>query len=425
MVGLTVEQVKAGGIDNGRFRMPTEADYNNMADWRIYGTQPPSGISTDNTTYGIMSAANTFLPASGWLSDSGRSISRGVVGTSWTSRPEDENYGRRAWWNSQNPPGLGLDDGGIAAQAYQVRCIGQNLYPVSAAANAGGTAKVTSDTAGANVITAFNEGGGVTFTATPTDGNTEFSRWTLSGAGAAMVNVSASDLSRNPLTVSMPAGDLTATASFVPASFRIGNYVWAGSNVDLPGTFAAGRYDFGRLYQYPSSTSPEEIRGVAWVGVDNPATLASMGTSAGIDMQGNDVAWDAAYWDVDGWAYGGWLAEYNPCPTGWHIPSQAEWQNLMDNTTDTPGTHIENGVEGHVFTITSGDTDRIFFLPQTWQRREADGRVYPGAVNTTHYWSTSGYYGDARTVAWDHGSPFFLYTAHPATANAVRCVRLP
>ncbi len=67
--------------------------------------------------------------------------------------------------------------------------------------------------------------------------------------------------------------------------------------------------------------------------------------------------------------------------SGWRIPTEAEWQELLDNTTVTWTT--QNGVNGCLFTASNGNS---LFLPAAGTRWE--GELYNAGLYC-HYWSSS------------------------------------
>lgn len=69
------------------------------------------------------------------------------------------------------------------------------------------------------------------------------------------------------------------------------------------------------------------------------------------------------------------------CGDGWRMPTRAEWQELLDNTTKTWTTL--NGVNGRLFTATNGNS---LFLPAAGYR---DYSSLYGAGSSGYYWSSS------------------------------------
>ena len=65
---------------------------------------------------------------------------------------------------------------------------------------------------------------------------------------------------------------------------------------------------------------------------------------------------------------------------GWRMPTREEFQELMDNTTNTWATR--NGVDGRLFTASNGN---ILFLPVAGYRYDSD--LYD--PNRGYYWSSS------------------------------------
>jgi len=79
---------------------------------------------------------------------------------------------------------------------------------------------------------------------------------------------------------------------------NIGGAVWACSNVDAPGTFAATSSSSGMFYQWNRRT--------AW---------AATGTVSGFPVNSHDTGTS-------------WTAANDPCPTGWRVPTGTEIENL-------------------------------------------------------------------------------------------------
>ena len=67
--------------------------------------------------------------------------------------------------------------------------------------------------------------------------------------------------------------------------------------------------------------------------------------------------------------------------SGWRMPTQEEWQELLDNTTDT--WTKQNGVNGRLFTASNGNS---LFLPAAGNRW--DDELY-NAGSYGFYWSSS------------------------------------
>ena len=77
---------------------------------------------------------------------------------------------------------------------------------------------------------------------------------------------------------------------------------------------------------------------------------------------------------------------------GWRIPTYAEWQELLDNTTRTWTT--QNGVNGQLFTASNGNS---LFLPAAGYRYDSS-LYFAGGYG--YYWSSS-LYPDYSAGAWN------------------------
>ena len=128
--------------------------------------------------------------------------------------------------------------------------------------------------------------------------------------------------------------DIIANADNIPTGIEgvtINGVRWATRNVDSFGTFAAAPEDFGMFYQWGRSQ--------AW-----PST-------------GMVVGWNSTAPPYEGAeAVITWASEYDPCPTGWRVPTGAELRGLVaaGSTWAT-----RNGVNGHLF----GTAPNQIFLP--------------------------------------------------------------
>ena len=75
---------------------------------------------------------------------------------------------------------------------------------------------------------------------------------------------------------------------------------------------------------------------------------------------------------------------------GWHSPTKAQWEELLNNTTNSWTTR--RGVQGFLFTARNG---RQLFLPAAGCRNNSE-LISPGG----HYWSSS-LYIDTPVYAWE------------------------
>jgi uncharacterized protein (TIGR02145 family) len=123
LVGLTVAQVKAGTIDNGKYRLPTNAEnaaygsptYVAGNGWAT-GTTPTAGIHTGNI-------GTSFLPAAGRRDhDTGATSEVGLHGHYWSSRAYNSTAGSLLIFSSGSVSTPTATD---AAHGLSVRCVPQ------------------------------------------------------------------------------------------------------------------------------------------------------------------------------------------------------------------------------------------------------------------------------------------------------------
>lgn len=150
----------------------------------------------------------------------------------------------------------------------------------------------------------------------------------------------------------------------VPADgVLINGLIWAKTNVDAPGTFAANPEDAGMFYQGNRKTG--------WSATD-PRTSSPAGQ-----------IWDSTIARGDSWA-----AANDPCPEGWRLPTEEELKKLLD--ADNVGNEwiTRNGVNGREFTDNS--TGNTIFFPAAG-KRDPDAQLrelgYSGKYWTSNFYS--------------------------------------
>ena len=128
---------------------------------------------------------------------------------------------------------------------------------------------------------------------------------------------------------------------------KIGEIWWAKRNLAAPKTFAENEWDFGMFYQWGKNTG--------W-SATNPLVNSDGGT----------------VWDSSSQAGFDWENQQVICPTGFRIPTRAEFDSLI-----AYGSVAEtiNGVQGRLI----GE----MFLPFTGSRTGGLGNL----SGTTRYWS--------------------------------------
>ena len=118
----------------------------------------------------------------------------------------------------------------------------------------------------------------------------------------------------------------------------INGVTWATRNVGAPGTFSAAPESSGMFYQWNSK--------IGWSSTD---PLVST----------NGSTWNSS-WNGNGAT--SWEAANNPCPSGWLVPTEADFEKLLDATKVNHVLTTLNGVNGYRFTdIATGNSIFLSF----------------------------------------------------------------
>jgi len=129
---------------------------------------------------------------------------------------------------------------------------------------------------------------------------------------------------------------------------------WATCNVDAPDTFAAKPEDSGMFYQWN--------RKKAW-----QATGAVTG------------------WDRSTPAGHTWAKSNDPSPAGWRVPTDNEFEKLLDTAKVSQEWTTLNGVKGRKFTDRT--TGNSLFMPAEGERIDDGTLNQAGSIGT--YWSST------------------------------------
>jgi uncharacterized protein (TIGR02145 family) len=182
----------------------------------------------------------------------------------------------------------------------------------------------------------------------------------------------------------------------MPDEVVINGVTWATRNVDAPSTFAATHLDIGMYYQWGSS--------VGWSSSEPMASSPA------------DVVWDNDYVsNVTNIKL--WPSNNDPCPTGWRLPSKADFDALCDNSKVSGKlTQIASG-KGATFTdIASGNA---VFFPYSGGRAR-DGELANSGTSAA-YWTNEQYENNMYSA--------YYMNSGAMTGNAkgealcVRCVK--
>ncbi|MDR0334011.1 MAG: fimbrillin family protein [Dysgonamonadaceae bacterium] len=172
------------------------------------------------------------------------------------------------------------------------------------------------------------------------------------------LTITALALGTADIVVTTEDGDYTDICTVVVTALQdavtINGVVWATRNVDMPGIFAARPESSGMFYQWGKN--------VGWSATD--PLVNSNGGSVWDNIQSSNTIW-----------------ENDPCPAGWRVPTQAEFQSLISSSIAEAN---RNGVHGDLY----GTAPNQIFLPIFGYRgmnsnltQHTDGAYWGNAVN--------------------------------------------
>ena len=124
-------------------------------------------------------------------------------------------------------------------------------------------------------------------------------------------------------------------------------------------------------------------------------TIAPEGTNYSETWMAENLNYETA----NSWCYGDkeencakygrlytWAAAMEACPTGWHLPSQDEWKELIVAVDDNITEYTDENVAGKVLKSQTG------FSALLAGYREYNGN-YASILSNAYFWSSSEYYG--------------------------------
>lgn len=130
------------------------------------------------------------------------------------------------------------------------------------------------------------------------------------GAGTFKITVAASeDYKYRTASVKVSLGTITREVLVQHCGTKIGDVVWANSNVDAPDTFTPNCEGRGKLYQYNTKNA-----------------FPSYSADDHGDTDTVVPGFEGGAFDVHSEV---WAEENDPCPDGWRVPSQDEFKKLL------------------------------------------------------------------------------------------------
>ena len=364
------------------WRVPTHAELlslfesasiwavNNGVSGRFFGTAPNQ----------------IFLPAAGSRGIDEGALNRvGIYGMYWSSTQclTNENIAPSMFFGEGFSVGRGSS---WRASGYSVRCVA-DIPAASVTLN-----KTTIElSVGSNEI--------LVATVLPANVNPNVI-WNSSNPAVATVNhngfVMAVSTGTAVITVTTANNEQTAsvtvTVSLPPQTEEgvvINGIRWATRNVDAPGIFTATPESLGMLYQWNGK--------VGWSNND-PLRGTDGSTTLNRWWSPQEIIWER---------------DNDPCPEGWRIPAEYEWQSLVDASSIWT---TSNGVYGSFF----GVAPHHIFLPAAG-RRFSTGEHVQLAVG--FYWSNNTPWQGSQ--AYHMSFNIFgagLFNSIKSNAQSIRCV---
>jgi len=202
---------------------------------------------------------------------------------------------------------------------------------------------------------------------------------------------------------------------------KIGNQVWMAENLNYSGDDGEGNKTFEMGWCYGVN--------------DNDTT--DHGENTPCDTHGRLYTWDMVM-------QGESPSDQNPsgiqgiCPSGWHLPSKAEWEEMIDYTIDnSPATSIDyvatflfdtteqhgknTGAEGNDFfgfSLTFGGYRSIYSLGET-------SFPYSGLYESCYFWTAS--MDDSQfsygVISYIRSTRMQIKTLSRSMGYSIRCVK--
>ena len=194
---------------------------------------------------------------------------------------------------------------------------------------------------------------------------------------------------------------VTQTAG-VPETVTIGGVTWSSLNVDDPGMLA--------------KSIPSSLTGIR---ADSHGKFYQWDSKVTWSTSGSITEWNTA---TSPNSY--WTDTNNPCPSGFVVPTNAQWEALIStcNSTNMGGTWSDTNY-GYITLTDKTDSAKKLEFIATGRRSYTDGTL-ENAGTLGHYWSyEQSSLNFAYSVYFNNTSGLLTNTANKTVGRNVRCVR--
>lgn len=416
------------------WRVPTYSELNelcqNKSSWTTNNAGQNGYWLTGSSAYNA-SISKVFLSAAGYYDGrSGYAQERGTAGLYWDSNPS-------TLWSNQSDAVQFTDYSFSAAcrsraYALSVRCVKDDAELVE-------VSSVRLDAVSKTI--SVGESASLSATVTPSNANHKDAFWYSSNEAVATVDQTGkvTAVAAGSATITAMAGMQCATCDVTVeapvyyideygvnrgAGVKIGETIWAPVNCG----YHATDYKYGKLYQwgrkygqgYNSSDASTVISSSGPVSLD---VGQSESNSKYFYKEGDSNCWLSARYHDKLWNSGSDDApvktEYDPCPSGWRVPTRAEMYELSQNRSSWT---TENGQNGYWFSGTqtySSSVPRIF-LPAAGSRAGHTAYASDRGTEGSYWTSLHGSYPSEFEFT---SSEVDLHLYYCAYGFSVRCVK--
>jgi len=415
------------------WRVPTYSEINtlhkNKSSW-TKNDKGQYGYWFSGTSSYAESVPQVFLPASGRRDDEGNAVNRGSYGEYWSSYT----------WLSTTSKSIFLRNGFVniyhngynRVRGYSVRCVKDDNELVEVSSITIGTSSLSLTVGQASELSA---------SISPSDANHKNPFWYSSDETVATVDKTGkvTAVAAGSATITAMAGMQSATCEVTVeepvyyideygvnrgAGVKIGETIWAPVNCGYHETdFKYGKlYQWGRKYGqgYNSSDASTAISS------SGPVSLnvgQSESNSKYFYKEGDSYCWLSTRYHGKLWNSGSDDApvktEYDPCPSGWRVPTRAEMSELSQNRSSWT---TENGQNGYWFSGSQAYSSSVprIFLPAAGSR--AGHTAYASERGTEGSYWTSLYESYPSEFEFT-SSEDDLHLYYCAYGFSVRCVK--